>query len=92
MESKSAGPILPLYEIDVDARYMIDEFPADYECPSCMMVQQEFLTCKHCEQICCKACLSGFAKQGDKKIASGQYECLICHKVDTFMPHNRIMA
>lgn len=43
------GSVIPLYEHDFDPNYKLDQFPSDFECPSCMMIQLEMLQCKSCE-------------------------------------------
>ena len=87
----NGGSIIPLYEHDFDPTYKLDQFPNDFECPSCMMIQLEMLQCKNCEQLCCKACLDSFSHIGSKNIEKGKYECTLCHKVDFFNNQNKIL-
>lgn len=63
MESLNKGPIMPLYEVDVDCRYMLEEYITDFECCSCMIVKEDFLTCKECNSISCRGCIESFTKQ-----------------------------
>ncbi len=39
----NGGSVIPLYEHDFDPTYKLDQFPSDFECPSCMMIQLEML-------------------------------------------------
>ena len=89
---QSLASIPPLYEVDLDTLSFIDSFPEDFECFSCMMIKTDILTCRSCSATCCQACLYGFAHSAGKKIPNGQYECTVCHKVDTFLPQNKILA
>ena len=45
----SGAPIIPLIAEDFDAENLLDQFPEDFECPSCMMIQAELLECRSCQ-------------------------------------------
>ena len=45
---------------DFDENYMLEALPEDYECPLCMIVQDDILECPSCKQISCKDCNIGF--------------------------------
>jgi len=84
--------LIPLIEADFDPENMLEQFPEDFECPSCMMIQLDMLECKHCQQLCCKGCLSQFSQVAGKSVANGKFECTICHKVDVFNKQNKILT
>ena len=86
------APAAPVYEVDLVMDYMLDQFPEDFECTACMLVQDNYLTCKHCSAIACVACLEGFSRSASKQVPQGKYECMICHKQDTMLPQNRILT
>ena len=50
--SLGGAPLIPLIEADFDPENVLEQFPEDFKCPSCMMIQVDMLECPSHEYEC----------------------------------------
>jgi len=71
---------------------MLEEIPADIECPLCMMVKDDMVECTKCSQASCRDCNKDFTtRSGKGNVNMGKFECTTCHTVNIMNPQNKIL-